>query len=60
MKNIRHELLEEDDTGLNSVSNEIIYINAEVEGIPAQLMIDTGSNVSIISTTELELSLIHI
>ena len=38
----------------SSISNEIIYINAEVEGISAQLMIDTGSNVSIISTTELE------
>ena len=54
LKNIRNELLEEDDTRLHSINNEIIYINAEIEGIFAQLMIDTGANVSIINTTELE------
>ena len=55
LKDIRHELLEEDDNNpTNNFNNEIIHVNAEVEGIPAKLMIDTGSNVSIISTTELE------
>ena len=55
LKNLRHELLEEDDTSPNNnINNEIIHVNAEVEGVPANLMIDTGSNVSIISTTELE------
>ena len=54
LKNIRNELLEEDDTRLPIINNEIIYINAEIEGTFAQLMIDTGANVSIINTTELE------
>ena len=54
LKNIRDELLEENDTSLDSPNNEIIYINAEIEGIFAQLMIDTGANVSIINTIELE------
>ena len=54
MKNIRNEVLEEDDTRLPIINNEIIYINAEIEGTFAQLMIDTGANVSIINTTELE------
>ena len=54
LKNIRNELLEEDDTRLNSINSEIIYINAKVEGVFTQLMIDTGANVSIINTNELE------
>ena len=55
LKNLRQELLEEDDTSpTNNINHEIIHVNAEVEGIPTNLMIDTGSNVSIISTTELE------
>ena len=52
LKNIRNELLEEDNTRLPIINNEIIYINAEIEGTFAQLMIDTGANVSIINTTE--------
>ena len=43
LKNIRNELLEEDNTRLPIINNEIIYINAEVEGTFAQLMIDTGA-----------------
>ena len=55
LKDIRHELLEEDNRNpTNNFNNEIIHVDTEVEGIPAKLMIDTGSNVSIISTTELE------
>ena len=54
LKNIRNELLEEDDTRLHSINNEIIYVNAEIEGTFAQLMIDTGANVSIINSIELE------
>ena len=54
LKNIRNELLEENTTSLNSQNNEIIYINAEVEGILAQIMIDTGANVSIINSVELD------
>ena len=41
LKNIRTELLEENETSLGSQNNEIIYIKAEVEGIPAKIMIDT-------------------
>ena len=44
LKNIRNELLEENNTSLNSQNNKIIYINAEVEGIFTQIMIDTGDN----------------
>ena len=54
LKNIRNELLEENNTCLNSQNNEIIYVNAEIEGIFAQIMIDTGANVSIINSIELE------
>ena len=35
LKNLRHELLEEDETNPNNnITNEIIHINAEVDGIP--------------------------
>ena len=34
--------------------NEIIYISAEINGIISKVMIDTGSNVSLIDSTELE------
>ena len=33
---------------------QILYITAEVEGIPAKIMIDTGTNISIINANELE------
>ena len=54
LKNIRTELLEENETSLDSQNNEILYIKAEVEGIPAKIMIDTGANISIINVNELE------
>ena len=54
LKNIRNELLEENNTSLNSQNNEIIYINAEIEGIFAQIMIDTGANVPTINSVELD------
>ena len=39
---------------LNNNNNEILYITAEVERIPAKIMIDTGANISIINANELE------
>ena len=44
LKDIRHELLEEDNSNpTNNFNNEIIHVDTKVEGIPAKLMIDTGS-----------------
>ena len=54
LKNIRTELLEENETSLDSQNNEILYIKAEVEGFPAKIRIDTGANISIINVIELE------
>ena len=54
LKDIRTDLLEENDIQINNQNNEIIYVMAEVEGISAQIMIDTGANVSIISNNELD------
>ena len=69
LKNIREDLLEEDQKHVNSNSNnEIIYVTAKLNGVKTTIMIDTGSNVSLIDSIELEkiqrevqlLSLIHI
>ena len=54
MKNLQEELLEENATNVISHNHEITYITAEVEGVPTQIMIDTGANVSLINGTELE------
>ena len=54
LKDIRTELLEENEKSLSNSDNEIIYITAEVEGVPAKIMIDTGANISIINSNELE------
>ena len=54
LKDIRTELLEENEKSLSKNNNEILYITAEVEGIPAKIMIDTGANISIINSNELE------
>ena len=54
LKDIRTELLEEYETFLDIQNNEILYIKAEVEGIPAKIMIDTDANISIINVIELE------
>ena len=44
LKNLREELLEETVTSIINHINEILYITAEIEGIPTQIMIDTGAN----------------
>ena len=52
-KNIREELLEEENDSTNHSNNEIAYIAAEINGVHTNLMIDTGPNVSLIDGTEL-------
>ena len=54
LKNLREELLEETVTSRINLHNAILYITAEIEGIPTRVMIDTGANVSLINDTELE------
>ena len=56
LKNIREELLIEESAHgeSNNNNNEIIYIRAEINGIPTEVMIDTGANISLIDSTELD------
>ena len=54
LKNIREDLIEEEAMNTPHHDNEIIYINAEVNGILSKIMRDTGSKVSLIDSTELE------
>ena len=54
LKNIREELLEEkDNQSDNNHNSEIAYIATKVNGVPTRVMIDTGSNISLIDTIEL-------
>ena len=52
LKNVREELLNEDTITHNSSNNEIAYIIAQVNGLDARFMIDTGANVSLIDNNE--------
>ena len=54
LKNIREELLEEEDKQLNRKNNEIIYVKAKLNETLSTVMIDTRSNISLIDHTELE------
>ena len=38
---------------MERTNNEIAYIRADVNGIPTELVIDTGANVSLIDSAEL-------
>ena len=53
LKNLRDELLEEEDGNPRKNSNEIIYITAEINSVQTKIMIDTGANVSLIDAIEL-------
>ena len=46
--------MEEEAVSTPHHDDEIIYISAEINGILSKVMIDTGSNVSLIDSTELE------
>ena len=54
LKNIREELLEEEDNQLPRINNEIVHVQATINGTITIIMIDTGSNISLINQTELE------
>ena len=54
LKSIREDLLEEEFASTVINNNEIIlYIRAEVNEIPTEIMIDTRANVSLIDSMEL-------
>ena len=50
----------EENINVHNHNNEIIYIMAKLNGTQSTVMTDTGLNISLIDSTELELSLIHI
>ena len=52
LRDIREELLEEDNHINNN--NEIVHVQANLNGTQTTIMIDTGSNVSLIDNIELE------
>ena len=53
LKNIRQELLEEEEIGNVPCNNQIAYVTAEINGVSTTLMIDMGANVSLIDRTEI-------
>ena len=54
LRDIRKELLQEDEEIEAQHTNDIVYIKAKLEGVDADIMIDTGSNISLINQTELD------
>ena len=46
--------MEEENINVYNHNNEIIYIMAKLNGTQSTVMIDTGSNISVIDSTELE------
>ena len=53
LKNIRQELLEEEGTNHRQCTHDIVYVTAQINEVTATLMIDTGANVSLMDSTEL-------
>ena len=53
LKNIRQELLEEEATDRHQHTHDIVYVTAKINETTVTLMIDTGANVSLIDSTEL-------
>ena len=54
LKNIVEELLEESNNQSDNKHSEIAYISTQVNGVPTQIMIDTGSNISLIDSIKLQ------
>ena len=54
LKDIREELLEEEYNQLPRPNSEIVHVQATINGTITIIMIDTGSNISLIKQTELE------
>ena len=48
LKNIREELLEEEANQLPKPNSEIVHVKATINGTITIIMIDTGSNLSLI------------
>ena len=53
LKNIRDDLIEENDNLMPIRNSEIVYVSAQINGILSTIMIDTGSNISLIDQVEL-------
>ena len=53
LKNIRQELLEEEGNDHHQCTHDIAYVTAQINGVTTTLMIDTGANVSLMDSTEL-------
>ena len=53
LKNIRQELLEEEESDHHQCNHDIAYVTAQINGVTTTLMIDTGANVSLVDSTEL-------
>lgn len=54
LKNIRDDLLEESQNNFDNLRPSIVYVNALLQGVETELMIDTGANVSLIDRTEFQ------
>lgn len=54
LKNIRDDLLEEETVSVDKSNNDIVYINALINNIQCTVMIDTGANISLINSMELD------
>ena len=54
LRNIRNELLQDDEEIDAPQINDIVYIKAKLEGVDADIMFDTGSNISLINQVELD------
>ena len=48
LRNIRDELLEVESTSENNQNNEIIFTTADLQGVSAEIIINTRDNVSLI------------
>ena len=53
LRDIREDLLDVDEEINTIPRNDIVYITAEIEDIETEIMIDTGSNISLINQIEL-------
>ena len=53
LKNIRDELIEENNNPMPIRNSEIVYISAQINGTTSTIMIDTGSNISLVDQVEL-------
>ena len=60
LKNIQTDLLEEKTVEEAQTNSDIVHIRVELQGVPTDIMIDTGADVSLIDETELKIIQEHI